>query len=348
MTHIHFPAEWAPQDGVLLTWPNDRGDWAPYLVQVEPVFIAIAREVALRERLIISCYDSAHCQHVRDRLSAADVAMTRVSLHAIPANDTWARDHGPIAVYTNGTTRLLDFVFNGWGGKYPAELDNQITPRLAAAGAFAAQTTAVDLILEGGGIETDGAGALLTTTSCLLAPTRNPQLSQTELEARLRALLGVDRFLWLHNGHLEGDDTDGHIDTLARFCAVDTIAYQGCDDSQDPHFAALSAMAAELRGLQTRDGHPYRLVALPWPRPKRTAQDQRLPATYANFLVINGAVLVPTYNDPADAGALAALQACFPDRAIVPIDCSALILQYGSLHCVTMQLPQGVLPAVDE
>ncbi len=218
MTQLHFPAEWAPQDGVLLTWPNDRGDWAPYLAQVEPVFIDIAREVALRERLIISCYDTAHCQQVRTRLQAAGVDMTRVALHAIPANDTWARDHGPITVYADAKPRLLDFVFNGWGGKYNAELDNQITPQLVAAGAFAAASEVIDLVLEGGGIETDGAGTLLTTTSCLLAPTRNPQLTQLELEDRLRALLGVERILWLNNGHLEGDDTDGHIDTLARFC----------------------------------------------------------------------------------------------------------------------------------
>jgi agmatine deiminase len=345
MTQPHFPAEWVPQDGVMLTWPNDRGDWAPYLVQVEPVFVAIAREVALRERLIISCYDTEHRQRVRERLQDAGVNMLRVALYAIPANDTWARDHGPITIYTEGTVRLLDFVFNGWGDKYHAELDNEITPRLAAAGAFSAETNVIDLVLEGGGIETDGAGTLMTTTSCLLAPTRNPHLSQGELEDRLRGLLGVDRFLWLNNGHLEGDDTDGHIDTLARFCSVDTIAYQGCDDPQDAHFVALSAMAAELHGLRTRDGQSYRLVALPWPQPKHNMQGQRLPATYANFLIINDAVLVPTYNDPADSGALRALQACFPDRKIIPIDCSALILQYGSLHCVTMQLPRGTLPA---
>lgn len=346
MTQTLFPAEWAPQDGVQLTWPNDRGDWAPYLDQVEPVFIAIARAVAQRERLIISAYDEDHCAAVSERLRAAGVNMDRVALYPVPANDTWARDHGPIGVYgADGRAQLLDFVFNGWGGKYPAELDNRITPRLAAGGAFAAETTAVDLVLEGGGIETDGAGTLLTTTSCLLAPTRNPQLTQAQIEARLSELLGVDRCLWLHHGHLEGDDTDGHIDTLARFCDVQTIAYQGCDDAQDAHYPALSAMAGELRALTRRDGRPYRLVELPWPRAKYSADGRRLPATYANFLIINGAVLVPTYNDPADAAALDALGAAFPDREIVAVDCSALILQYGSLHCVTMQLPRGVLPA---
>lgn len=339
-----FPAEWAPQDGVQLTWPNDRGDWAPYLARVEPVFVALAREIARREQVLIGCYDNAHCLAVAERLRTAGVEMGRVRLLAAPSNDTWARDHGPITIYTDGRPRMLDFTFNGWGGKYDAELDNRITGRLAAAGAFDdCPLDPVDLVLEGGGIETDGAGTLLTTTSCLLAPTRNPHLDRAQLETRLGELLGVDRFLWLHLGHLEGDDTDGHIDTLARFCNPDTIAYQGCDDPGDSHYPALSAMAEELRALRTRDGRPYRLVELPWPQPKHNAQGQRLPATYANFLIINGAVLAPTYADPADALALERLQACFPNHAIVPIDCSALILQYGSLHCVTMQLPRGVL-----
>ncbi|MFA7386090.1 MAG: agmatine deiminase family protein [Thiohalobacteraceae bacterium] len=346
MTDIHFPSEWAPQDGVQLTWPNDRGDWAPYLGQVEPVFVDIAREVASRERLVISCYDELHCQAVADRLRTAGVAMERVQLYVVPSDDTWARDHGPISLYAEGQPRLLDFVFNGWGGKYSAAQDNEITQRLAAAGAFGAlQPEPVDLVLEGGGIESDGEGTLMTTTSCLLAPTRNPQFDQAQLEARLRELLGVERFLWLHNGHLEGDDTDGHIDTLARFCSPDTIAYQGCDDPQDAHYPALAAMAEELRAFRTRGGERYRLVELPWPAPKHDDEGRRLPATYANFLIINGAVLVPTYRDPADAAALEALRGCFPDREIVAVDCSALILQYGSLHCVTMQLPRGVLPA---
>lgn len=346
MSKILFPAEWVPQDAVQLTWPNDRGDWAPYLDEVEPVFIDIAREVARRERLIISCYDPAHCQIVTDRLLAAGVNMVNVQLFAIPSNDTWARDHGPITVFVDQQPQLLDFIFNGWGGKYAAELDTQITAKLITAGAFTVNHQSVNLVLEGGGIETDGEGTLLTTTSCLLAPTRNPQFNQIQLEAQLGSLLGVDRFLWLHNGHLEGDDTDGHIDTLARFCSPDTIAYQGCNDPHDEHYPVLDAMAAELRTLRTREGKPYRLVELPWPQPKHNEEGKRLPGTYANFLIINGAVLVPTYQDPADAAALDALHGCFPDREIVGIDCSALILQFGSLHCVTMQLPRGVLTPV--
>ena len=348
MSMINFPAEWAPQDAVQLTWPNDRGDWAPYLTQVEPVFIEIAREVARRERLIVSCYDGIQCAAVADRLRTAGVNVDNVELFPIPSNDTWARDHGPITVFANQEPLLLDFIFNGWGGKYSAELDTQITARLIAAGAFSARHQPVDLVLEGGGIETDGAGTLLTTTSCLLAPTRNPQFNQAQLEARLGQLLGVDRFLWLHHGHLAGDDTDGHIDTLARFCSTDTIVYQGCNDPGDEHYQTLKAMAAELRTLRTRAGNLYRLVELPWPQPKHNSEGQRLPGTYANFLIINGAVLVPTYQDPADAAALETLRHCFPDREIVGIDCSALILQFGSLHCVTMQLPAGVLASRPE
>ena len=189
----------------------------------------------------------------------------------------------------------------------------------------------------------DGSGTLLTTARCLLAPTRNPKLTQDGLEARLKELLGLDRILWLQHGHLTGDDTDSHIDTLARFCDARTIAYVACADPDDEHHAELKAMEEELRALRAADGRPYRLVPLPWPRARYDDDGRRLPATYANFLIINGAVLVPTYDDPADGPALARLRECFPGREIIGVDCLPLIYQYGSLHCVTMQLPEGVL-----
>jgi agmatine deiminase len=210
----------------------------------------------------------------------------------------------------------------------------------------------VSLVLEGGGIEVDGSGSLLATERCLLAPTRNPGLGRAALEERLGELFGLKRVLWLRHGALAGDDTDSHIDTLARFCDARTIAYAACDDPSDKHYDELGAMAEELRGFRAADGRPYQLVALPWPRAKRDAEGNRMPATYANFLIINGAVLVPTYRDPADRLALDCLGRCFPGREIIGIDCLALIQQHGSLHCVTMQLPEGVLrdapaPAAD-
>lgn len=340
-----LPAEWAPQSGVMLTWPHAHGDWAPYLTEVEPVFVRLAQEIGRRERVLIGCYDAAHRQHVRDTLTQAGVRMNQVDLRIARSEDTWARDHGPITVHAQGRPLLLDFQFNGWGGKFAAVLDNDITLRLHEDGAFGqALLETIDLVLEGGSIEVDGAGTLLTTRRCLLAPTRNPQLDQAQIEDKLRQLLGVRRFLWLDHGYLAGDDTDSHIDTLARFCDPGTIAYVACDDPRDEHYAELRAMAAELRAFLGADGAPYRLVPLPWPRARYDGTGRRLPATYANFLVINEAVLVPTYDDPADAIALARLQSCFPGREIVGVPCLPLIHQYGSLHCVTMQLPTGTLP----
>lgn len=340
-----LPPEWAPQSGVMLTWPHPHGDWASRLATVEPVFVAIAREVARRERVLISCYDEAHGRDVQGALTAGGVAMDSVRLFVAESNDTWARDHGPITVLADHRPLLLDFEFNGWGRKYRADLDNTLTRRLHAAGAFGATAIEpVELVLEGGSIEVDGEGTLLTTSRCLLSPARNPKLSRPQIETRLKSLLGVTRILWLDHGYLAGDDTDSHIDTLARLCDAHTIAYVACDDPHDEHYPELKAMEAELKALRTASGAPYRLVALPWPRVRLNEDGERLPATYANFLIINGAVLVPTYDDPADARALSALATCFPDREIVPVPCLPLIFQYGSLHCVTMQLPEGVLP----
>ena len=328
----------------MLTWPHVHGDWAKHLKTVEPVFTEIARQVTRREMVLISCYDRAHREHIGELLTAAGLDMGRVILRTVPSNDTWARDHGPLTVLCRGETMLLDFGFNGWGGKYGYELDNQISRKLYSTDAFGmAPMQTIDLVLEGGSIEVDGSGTLLTTARCLLAPTRNPKLSKEQIEERLGTALGINRFLWLQHGYLAGDDTDSHIDTLARFCDSGTIAYVRCDDPQDEHFTELNAMEDELKAFRAADGRPYRLVPLPWPRAKLDEEGNRLPATYANFLIINGAVLVPTYEDPADNEALARLQECFPDREMVAINCLPLIYQFGSLHCVTMQFPEGVL-----
>lgn len=338
---LYLPPEWAPQSGVLLTWPHARGDWAPRLASVEPVFTQIAREIARRERVLIACHDAEHRVHVETTLREGKVEMANIALYVAPSNDTWARDHGPITVTCRGNPVLLDFGFNGWGGKYAHELDNLINLRLHEAGAFGrTPLETVNMILEGGSIEVDGSGTLLTTSRCLLAPTRNPHLTRIQLERELSDWLGLTRVLWLEHGHLEGDDTDSHIDTLARFCSARTIAYVACDDPRDEHYDDLKAMEAELKSFRVMDGKPYDLVPLPWPKAQRDSQ-RRLPATYANFLVINGAVLVPTYRDPADHAALERLQQCFPGREVVGIDCVPIIAQYGSLHCLTMQLPAG-------
>lgn len=337
-----LPAEWEPQDGILLAWPHANSDWRDNLAAVHQVFVAIAATISRFAQVVIVAPEVAV---VRRQLRAEGVDLQRIRLFEVPTNDTWARDFGPITVLENGRPLLLDFGFNAWGLKFAADLDNRITGRLAGLGAFGATPLRIPgLILEGGSIESDGAGTLLTTSNCLLSPNRNPHLEQNGLEEALRQHLGADHVLWLHHGYLAGDDTDAHIDTLARLCPQDTIAYVRCDDATDEHYRELRAMEAELRALRTPQGSPYRLVPLPWPRPCFAADGHRLPATYANFLISNGAVLVPTYDDPQDAAALAILADIFPKRQVIGIDCRPLIAQHGSLHCVTMQIPQGVLP----
>lgn len=338
-----LPAEWAPQDAILLTWPHADSDWRSWLDQADRTFAALAVAISRYETVLINGRDARHSQHVRGLLATAGADLERCRFYLAPSNDVWARDHGPITVYRDGRPVLLDFRFNGWGGKYPCALDDRITARLHALGAFGATPRdPVNLILEGGGIETDGQGTLLTTVECLLNPNRNG-LNRAAIEQRLRETLGISRFLWLRHGHLAGDDTDSHIDTLARFSDPRTIVYQGCTDPTDPHFAPLQAMAEELRAFRTVDGESYRLIELPLPAPRYDEEGQRLPAGYANFLILNGAVLTPTYDDPLDGIALERLRDCFPGREVVGIPCTTLIRQYGSLHCVTMQLPAGVL-----
>lgn len=339
-----LPAEWEPQSGVLLTWPHDHSDWAPLLPRVDAVFTHIAVAISRHQRVLIVCRDKALREHVQQRLTQAHAVVDNIDYHIAPSNDTWARDHGPIGVIVNNAPRLLDFRFNGWGGKYPAELDNAITRSLMQQGAFGdTPVQSLSLVLEGGSIDSDGQGRILTTEACLLSTNRNPQLDKPAIEAALQQHLGASTILWLKHGRLDGDDTDSHIDTLARFCDPQTIAYVSCDDPSDSHYAELQAMQAELRAFRTADDQPYRLIPLPLPCAQFNADGERLPATYANFLIINDAVLVPTYNDPQDATALQRLRIAFPQRTIVAIDARPLIEQFGSLHCITMQLPVTVL-----
>ena len=343
MAHRLLP-EWYPQDAVQLTWPSPDSDWAPLLERIEATMETLVVAIARYQTVLIAVPDAATRSHLTHRFACLGVEPTRLTLVVAPADDTWARDHGPLGVMRDGSLLLLDYVFTGWGGKFEAARDNTLTRRLTEAGTFACPVEARDLVLEGGAIDTDGEGTLLTTEACLLNPNRNPGLDRTALEACMNADLGVTRVLWLANGHLEGDDTDSHVDTLVRFCDPTTLAYVRCDDPADPHYPALVAMEDEIHALRRADGAPYRLIPLPWPGACHDPVDgHRLPATYANFLIINGAVLVPVYGKDADSRALAALGEAFPDRDIIPIDCLSVIRQHGSLHCLTMQLPRGSL-----
>lgn len=338
LENVRLPAEWEPQSAVQLTLPHAGTDWAPVLEEVLPVFVEIAETIARFENVLVV---AQHAAEARSLL--AHIPPDRLCIAEIPSNDTWARDHGAITIERNGQPELLDFVFNGWGLKFPADKDNQINAKLRDMGVFTAPMRHGGLALEGGGIESDGQGTLLTTAECLLSPNRNPHLSKSEIEEKLKYLFGLQRVLWLHHGYLAGDDTDSHIDTLARFCDPETIAYVRCDDPEDEHYDALIAMETELKSFKTLNGKPYHLAPLPWPEPCFSPEGDRLPATYANFLIINGAVLVPLYNVPQDQVALDVLQSVFPEREVIGINCRPLILQHGSLHCVTMQYGAGLV-----
>ena len=340
-----LPAEWEPQGGIQLTWPHPDTAWYA-LEDVLGCYTRIAAAILRFEPLLIVCRDRQECR--RDLLrKQAELGLSfdvdAIRYYEIPLNDTWARDHGAISVYGDGGEKcVLDFVFNGWGLKFGADLDNQINRHLYAAGAFAPEVRYQDMrpfVLEGGSIDTDGADTLLATEECLCSQNRNEYLTRAQIEERLGAAFGLRRVLWLRQGGIVGDDTDSHVDILARFCSPDTIAYTRCEDPSDENYPALAAMEAELRTFRTLDGRPYNLVPLPLPD-ALYLEDYRLPASYANFLILNGAVLVPGACSPKDEVARRQLQQVFPDREVLVIDCRPLLSGHGGLHCITMNYPK--------
>ncbi|HKJ43330.1 MAG TPA: agmatine deiminase family protein [Sunxiuqinia sp.] len=336
----YLPAEWAVQSGIQLTWPDDTTDWEPILNDVIPVFEQMAREILQREKLLIVCRDQKQLPEFLQQKNE------RLIIREMPVNDTWARDHGAITIIENGKPTLLNFRFNGWGMKFPANLDNQITPTLLRNNTFKNDIRLLDLsyfTLEGGAIESNGNGCLLTTSKCLLSKNRNEHLSQQKIELLLKKTLNVEKILWLNHGFLEGDDTDSHIDTLARFCNENTIAYVKCVDPKDVHFEALQKMEAELQQLTDQSGNTFNLVPLPFPSAIYDENAHQLPATYANFLILNKTVLLPVYEVKQDQKAIDVLQELFPDREIIPVNSRTLIKQHGSVHCISMQFPKGVL-----
>ena len=335
-----LPAEWYPQSGIQLTWPHAATDWNYMLEEVQACFLDIAREIARRQKLLIVSPDP----DAVERQIMSTVNMDNVRFLMCETNDTWARDHGAITMLDEATPLLLDFTFNGWGLKFASDKDNQITRCAVEQGAIQGEyVNRLGFVLEGGSIESDGMGTLLTTTECLLSPNRNGQMNKAEIEDYLKRVFRLQQVLWLDHGYLAGDDTDSHIDTLARLCPDDTIVYVQCRDIGDEHYEALQAMEEQLKTFRTLKGQPYRLLALPM-ADEIITDGERLPATYANFLILNDAVLYPTYNQPVkDRYAGKVLQEAFPRYEIIGIDCRALIRQHGSLHCVTMQYPAGVV-----
>ena len=332
MTMCSFPTEWHRQDAVLMAFPHAGTDWAEDLKGALTPFVRIASSIAYNEPVIIVCDDP-------EAIKQLFCETRNITFVKIPTNDTWARDFGPITIYADGKRKFLDFTFNGWGEKFESDLDNAVTAQLIRQGYLYGDYEKIDFVLEGGSVESDGNGTLLTTSRCLLNPNRNPDMSKEEIETFLKEKLCLQRILWLDHGELEGDDTDAHIDTLARFIDEETIAYVTCDNEKDFHFPELQKMKEQLESFRTLEGRPYRLVPLPLPEPKYDPKGNRLPATYANFLITNHSLLLPVYRDERDSEMITLFKNLFPMREIIPIEALKLIEQGGSLHCVTMQIP---------
>lgn len=338
MTLIQFPAEWHIQSAIQLTWPHENTDWREMLDEVTEFYISLSKEILKHTRLLIVCNET---KGVEKHFTPAE----KINLLLVEAetNDTWARDHGAISVFVDGKPVIYDFGFNAWGLKFAANHDNQITSNIFAKNIFAKDVkyhNYLNFILEGGAVESDGEGTLLTTSKCLLAPNRNQPLTKEEIEEFLKEKLGLKQILWLNHGYLSGDDTDSHIDTLARLCNNTTIAYVQCLDENDEHYEELKKMEEELTVFRTLRNASYDLIPLPMVKPIYES-GYRLPATYANFLILNSVVLMPLYCCEKDAVAKKQLQKAFPDKEIIGVDCRVLIKQHGSLHCITMQYPEG-------
>jgi len=329
----YLPAEWQKQRAVLMAFPHKNSDWNNNLKSALVPFIRIAQAIAYDTPVYIICDD-------REEIASLFCSPRNLSFIEIATNDTWIRDFGYISIVEEGEVKLLDFTFDAWGGKFEAELDNAVNRTLHKKGYMGVTPLeSIDFVLEGGAIESDGLGTIMTTSACLCNANRNGGLSKEEVEERLKAYLGAKRVLWLDHGYLAGDDTDSHIDTLARFVSVDTIAYVQCKDKDDEHYDELKKMEEQLKGFRTFEGEPYILFPLPMPKAKYDEEGNRLPATYANFLITNGALVYPTYTDEEDEYAHEIFKILFSDKEIIPVECSRLIEEGGSLHCSTMQVP---------
>ena len=361
-----LPAEWEPQSAIMLTWPHADTDWKQYLRQITNTYLELSEIITRFEHLLVvtPIVESTH-KMLSERLSPEQ--MKRVLLFEIDSNDTWARDHGPITLISRNKQNsfivpihLLDFKFNGWGEKFAWQKDNAINLQLYYQGAFdAALENHTGFVLEGGSIESDGKGTIFTTSQCLLAPHRNQPFTKDDIDRQLKNFFHARQVEWLDHGNLIGDDTDGHIDTIVRVAPHDTLLYVGCDDPEDEQYEDFQALEKQLQKLFTFEGYPYRLLKLPMPdaiydegdrlTTDKNSQGDRLPATYANFLILNGAVIYPTYNQPEkDEEAKLQIQLAFPDREIIGVDSLTIIRQHGSIHCLTMQLPKGAVRINDK
>ena len=344
---VRFPNEGDLACAVLLAWPHKDTDWQPWLNNIDTCYQDFVTKLSQYAQVILLCRDGKHQQHIQQLLDTTDTVATSIRFITAIYNDTWIRDYGPISVLKDKQTQLLNFQFNAWGGKHNAVDDNAVNTYLKQQHCFAADLQALDTIMEGGSIDTDGQGVLITSSHCLISDTRNAAMKKQHWEILFNEHFGIRKVLWLDHGGLIGDDTDSHVDMLARFCDSETIAYTSCEDEADVHYQPLQQMKVQLESFTTLREKPYQLIALPIPK-AIIDNGERLPASYVNFLILNGAVFVPCYDDPADDIALSRLGKCFPQHTIVGVKARALIQQYGSLHCATMQIPLNALAEIGD
>jgi len=327
-----MPAEWEKQQCVLMSFPHEETDWASDLKAALSPFIRIAQAIAYGQAVYIICKD-------KEKIASMFCSPRNLTFIELPTNDTWIRDYGYISIKEDGQNKLLDFTFDGWGGKFEAPLDNAVNSALHKKGYMGITPLEnIDFVFEGGSVESDGEGTILTTTACLCNPNRNGGLTKEQIEEKLESYLGAQRVLWLDHGYLAGDDTDSHIDTLARFVNKNTIAYVKCEDEEDEHYEALHKMESQLKGFTTLESEPYALVPLPMTDAMYNDKGERLPSTYANFFISNGALIYPTYGDKNDKVVHEIFKILFSEKEIIPINCLKLIEEGGSLHCSTMQV----------
>ncbi|CBL46891.1 Peptidylarginine deiminase-related protein [gamma proteobacterium HdN1] len=349
MSYPTFLPEWVPQQAVMLAWPHASTDWAPWLNEIDACYVGLVRAIAQAATPLILYQNADHLAHIRKLIG--ELSGNAPIYLECAYDDTWCRDYGPLTIgempaapdadAKASACRMLDFQFSGWGDKFAASQDNAVNQHLRARGVWKLPLETIEIELEGGSVESDGEGTLMTTTACLLGGNRNEALPRGALEDLLREKFGVERILWIENGHLCGDDTDSHIDNLVRFASTDTLMYAACDRVDDEHFQPLQAMYHELTELRTKEGATYRLLPLYIPEALFDENGKRLPASYANFLIVNRHIIVPQFDSPYDSKALEQIALAFPDYTLLPISGKALIKQYGGPHCATMQLPCG-------
>ena len=335
-----MPAEWEPHAATWLSWPHKEESWPGKFAAIPEIFVEIVRLLSPCEEVDINVNDAAMEKSVKELLVLRGVSLENVRLHLIPTNDAWCRDHGPVFVVRNRRDSrelaIVDWVFNSWGGKYlPHDLDDQVPARVAEV--LGLPCFAPGIIMEGGSIDVNGRGTLLTTESCLLNPNRNPHLSRKEIEEYLREYLGATNILWLGEG-IAGDDTDGHVDDLARFANPSTVVTAVEEDPSDENYGALKDNLRRLKSMNDEAGSPLEIVTLPMP-PAVYYEGQRMPASYVNYYIANGIVLMPAYHPVTDPIAIGTLERLFPTRRVVGLDCNDLVWGLGAFHCVTQQQP---------